>query len=209
MLDVHAPEHRLGGPRDFFIHLATITVGLLIALGLENAAEAVHHRHQRKEAETQIREEMAENRRSLLANAAGLKVEIGNMNKVLATLEAVSANQKLPGTLREGDLQFREGPMQDSAWRTANSTGALSYMDYGEVEKFSAAYKEQDLLQGVEEQTLNDYLELVPVLPKQVKDMTPERARDALPFARSALGHLSGIYFIGVGTIGAYDDALK
>lgn len=50
MLDVHAPEHPIGGPRDFLVHLLTITVGLLIALGLENSVEALHHRHQRKEA---------------------------------------------------------------------------------------------------------------------------------------------------------------
>jgi hypothetical protein len=56
MLDVHPPERGIHGIRDFFIHLMTITVGLLIALGLENAVEAVHHRHQRKEAEVTLRQ---------------------------------------------------------------------------------------------------------------------------------------------------------
>ena len=37
MLDVHTPEHRIGGVRDFLLHILTITVGLLIALALENA----------------------------------------------------------------------------------------------------------------------------------------------------------------------------
>ncbi len=99
--------------------------------------------------------------------------------------------------------------MQDSAWRTANSTGVLSYMDYGEVGNFSDAYKEQDQLQAMEELTLNDYLELVPILSNHDKDMTPERAKEALPYARSAVGHLSGMYFIGAGALGSYDQALK
>ena len=47
MLDVHPPHHPTHGWRDFFIHIATITVGLLIAIGLEQTVEAVHHRHQR------------------------------------------------------------------------------------------------------------------------------------------------------------------
>ena len=210
MLDVHAPEHGIHGVRDFAIHLLTITVGLLIALGLEASVEAMHHRHQRKEAEAMIRQEIQDNRKVLMDNSAGLKAEIAGMTKVLEALEVLSAGQKLPeGTVKEEDLQFREGPMQDSAWRTASSTGVLSYMDYDEVEKFSGAYKEQDQLQAMEELALNDYLQLVPVLAHHSKDMTPERAKDALPFARNAMGHLSGMYFIGVGTLGTYKEALK
>ena len=210
MLDVHAPEHKINGTRDFVVHLLTITVGLLIALGLEAGVEAMHHRHQRKEAEAMIRQEISDNRKTLLNSAEGLKAEIAGMTTVLNMLDSVSDGQALPqGTLKEGDLHFSEGPMQDSAWRTASSTGALSYMDYAEVEKFSGAYKEQDQLEAMEVLTMNDYLQLVPVLSNHAKDMTPERAKDALPFARSAIGHLSGLYFIGVGTVGAYDAALK
>jgi hypothetical protein len=47
MLDVHPPHHPTHGWRDFFIHIATITVGLLIAIGLEQTVEATHHSHQR------------------------------------------------------------------------------------------------------------------------------------------------------------------
>jgi hypothetical protein len=41
MLDVHAPEHRIHGFRDFLVHLLTITVGLLIALSLEASVGAM------------------------------------------------------------------------------------------------------------------------------------------------------------------------
>jgi hypothetical protein len=49
MLDVHPPEHTPHTWRDFFIHIATIVIGLLIAIGLEQAVEAIHHHHQREE----------------------------------------------------------------------------------------------------------------------------------------------------------------
>jgi hypothetical protein len=49
----------------------------------------------------------------------------------------------------------------------------------------------------------------MPILKNHNDDMTPERARDALPIARRALAHLNGMYFIGIGTIGSYSDALK
>ena len=42
MLDVHAPHASTHTWRDFFIHIATIVIGLLIAVGLEQAVEYVH-----------------------------------------------------------------------------------------------------------------------------------------------------------------------
>ena len=49
MLDVHAPHQLVHTWKDFFIHIATICVGLLIALGLEQTVEALHHHHQREQ----------------------------------------------------------------------------------------------------------------------------------------------------------------
>ena len=210
MIDVHAPEHGIHNVREFFLHLFTITCGLLIALGLEAGVEAMHHRHQREQAETKVRQEIQNNRQQILNGADGLKAEIASMTHTLDLLEAASAGQTIPGAEVSGqDLQFQEGPLQDSAWQTAGSTGVLSYMNYSEVEQFSNAYKEQAQLQAMEELTLNDYLQLVPILAHHPGDLTPERAKEALPYARNAIGHLSGLYFIGRGMLGADNEALK
>jgi hypothetical protein len=40
MLDVHAPHEPIHTWKNFFIHLATISIGLLIAIGLEQTVEA-------------------------------------------------------------------------------------------------------------------------------------------------------------------------
>jgi len=207
MLDVHAPEHRIGGLRDFMVHMLTITVGLLIAIGLEQSVEAMHHRHQRKEAEMLIREEIRANQKGIQENAQGLTTEINGMRDTLQALEAMSDGK--PGKLNEKELEFHEGPMRDSAWRTASTTGVLSYMDYSEVENFSEAYKEQDQLQGMEAMALNDYLQLAPILHGTGGVVDPARAKEALPYARNAMGHLSGMYFIGRGTLDAYAGVLK
>ena len=39
MLDVHPPHEKMHGFKDFLLHLLTITIGLLIALGLEGCVE--------------------------------------------------------------------------------------------------------------------------------------------------------------------------
>jgi len=208
MLDVHPPDHKLQGVRDFLMHLLTITAGLLIALALENAAEAIHHRQQRKEAETLIRQELASNRDAVQESTAGLQKEIAAMAAMLNALEARSEGK--PATLpKPEDLEFSEGSIPDAAWRTASTTGALSYMEYGEVEKFSQAYKEQEELQRMDGVAANDYMQLMPILHPYSADMSPELAREALPYARSAIGHLSGLYSIGDGTMRSYNDALK
>jgi hypothetical protein len=131
------------------------------------------------------------------------------MTHVLQTLEARA--QAKPGVLNEKEFTFRESPMQDAAWRTANSTGALTLMDYAEVERFSDAYKEQALLQTMEELALEDYLELLPILSQHSKDgvVSPEAAKDAIPTTRRVIAHLSGMLDVGAGTVGAYEAALK
>jgi hypothetical protein len=209
MLDVHPPEHGIHGTRDFFLHLFTITIGLLIALGLEASVEALHHRHQREEAETLIRQEIQNNLAQLQKGAPIAVNELKQMTHVLEALEA-SAQSK-PETLTESEFRFEEAPIQDAAWRTASSTGALSYMDYAEVERFSDAYKEQALLQTMEEQALDDYLQLMPILshPSSQGTVTPEAAKDAIAPTRRIIAHLNGMLDVGQGTIDAYQEALK
>lgn len=208
MLDVHAPEHNIYTARDFFIHLLTITAGLLIALGLEAGVEAFHHRHQRMEAEALIRDEIKSNAEKIEQGEAQFKEELDGMNTVLQTLDSLSQGKPI-GELQGKDFIFHQAPMQDAAWRTAASTGALSYMDYGLVERFSDAYKEQDQLDVMEKQTLDDYLMLMPILAHHKDDMDPERAKQALVYARQAVAHLNGMYFIAVGTLGSYKQALQ
>jgi len=54
MLDVHAPHQLVHTWKDFFIHIATIVIGLLIAVVLEQSIEALHHRTQRSELEKEM-----------------------------------------------------------------------------------------------------------------------------------------------------------
>ena len=46
MLDVHAPHESIHTRKGFFIHIATISVGLLIAVDLEQTVEVVHRHHE-------------------------------------------------------------------------------------------------------------------------------------------------------------------
>ncbi len=209
MLDVHAPEHEIDSARSFFLHLFTITCGLLIALALENAAEALHHRSERREAQESIRRELEENRTGARAGAPRVVKSRQAVGELLEFAETRSQGKE--ATLPSGaGFAFSEDEIPDAAWRTASSTGVLSYMEYSQVQTFAAAYREQELLQRQEQQALNDLLQLGSFFRKgKPPTVTAEQAKDALPYLRRCLADLDGILAIGAGTLSAYDDALK
>jgi hypothetical protein len=46
MIDIHPPHHAATTRRDFLIHLSTVVLGILIAIGLEQTVEYFHRRNQ-------------------------------------------------------------------------------------------------------------------------------------------------------------------
>ncbi len=52
---VHAPQQGIHTWRDFIVHIAVVTVGLLLAIGLQQIVETVHHQSQRAHLEEQMR----------------------------------------------------------------------------------------------------------------------------------------------------------
>ena len=207
MIDVHAPEHRIGGVRDFFIHLFTITCGLLIALGLEGSVEAMHHRHQRQEAEATIREELEANRAELIAAQATRTDELKKLAAAILYAEARVAGKDIPA--QEVALSFSEDVPKDAAWRTASATGVMQYINYERAETYAACYKEQDEYSRMEQQAVDDYLQVdALVATKSAESVTREDFAAGLPLARKALADMMGLKNISDGTIRAYDDAL-
>jgi hypothetical protein len=61
MLDIHDAHHAASTWREFFIHIATICLGLLIAIGLEQTVEAIHHARERRELVADMRQEAEQN----------------------------------------------------------------------------------------------------------------------------------------------------
>src|SRR5271156_1624392 len=61
MIDIHPPHHAASTWRDFLIHIATIVLGLCIAVGLEQSVEYLHHRHERRALIEGFHRECADN----------------------------------------------------------------------------------------------------------------------------------------------------
>ena len=102
MLDIHAPHEALHTWKDFFIHIATIVIGLFIAVGLEQTVELVHHRDVREQLEEQMRQVLAGDVQS---DAVSLKT-LADLRAYLSQLRsAITDSQKQPFTARSNHVR--------------------------------------------------------------------------------------------------------
>ncbi len=143
MLDIHPPHHAANTWRDFLIHIATIVIGLLIAIGLEQTVEYAHRRHILHQAETDLRAETRDNRELLAKDEAQLQAARRQFSANLQTLIALRAHSDTPNSL---SFNWHWSDMQSSAWATARDTGALALMPYEDAQGFSMIYGQQDIV---------------------------------------------------------------
>jgi len=140
-MEVHPPHHPLHTWRDFFIHIATIVVGLLIAIGLEQTVEHLHDRHTVHVARTNIRAELEHNHQAAAFNIGALQKDIDLGSANVTTLHRIMKDPKnFHGSL-EFSLNFRT--LDTAAWITSRDTGALAHMPYSEVERLAGLYEDQ------------------------------------------------------------------
>jgi hypothetical protein len=209
MLDVHPPEHGIHGIRDFFIHLLTITVGLLIALGLEAGVEALHHRNERKEAEATLRQELTQNRLTLVAIQKQSDREREGLANILKFLEDIREGRKGDPSVQGINLNVE--PLQSSGWHTASATGALSYMSYERVQRFSAAYLEQQFFEEAVARAIGHFVLLATYGGKarDPREIKPRDVESAIGNVRQVMADINTMSDITRATLSLYDDALK
>jgi hypothetical protein len=208
MLDVHPPHSKFHSIGEFFLHLFTITIGLLIALGLEAVAEHHHHQQQRAEAETTLRQEITDNQAQLAAVHKSIASEQANLIRSIKFLEAREANQ--PYDIAGMSLAFSIVPLRDASWRTATATGVLSYMEYDRVKLYAAAYHMQDEFAAMQQESLDSFLQLHSYLVggADPTKLTPQEAAAAMIDVRHAYAHLDAMEGISL-TLGIdYKEAL-
>jgi hypothetical protein len=175
---VHPPSEPVHGWRDFFIHLATITIGLLIALSMEGFVEWQHHRNLLHEAERSLQVEIASNSQNLQANLADVRKNRDTLAQDVVMLRKIIANPKVPNK-DTPMVNFNIGSFSDVSWKTAQSTGALSYMPYASAHEYSDIYDQQNVVYSAETDATRDLVLSVAPLINQARvapQITPEDA---------------------------------
>ena len=115
-----------------------MTIGLFIALMLEAGVEYWHHRHVVAEARRNIRAELQTDHEVALDDMKRLDQNIQIVKGNVKTIHLLSTRPKdFKGSITNS-MSFNS--LNDAAWRTARDTGALSYMPYEEVQRYSDIY---------------------------------------------------------------------
>jgi hypothetical protein len=141
MLDVHPPHHAASTWRDFFIHIATIVIGLLIAVGLEQTVEAIHHRHERSELRETLHRESEQILKDSRATAAALDYHQDWLaHRIDQVKAAVWQHQPLaePPAYAIAVFDYPDDPL----WRSAKISGLVERLSSDELN----AYSEVELL---------------------------------------------------------------
>lgn len=146
MLEAHAPHEGIHTWSGFFIHIATIVIGLLIAIGLEQSVEYFHHRHQLQGARHELALEVQENKVELAKSVAAIQ-------KLTAQLETDIVSLRAARTVRETEwpkLEYSWAGIywpENGAWRAIRQGGSLVLMPHDELSRYTYLYDGIDAAQ--------------------------------------------------------------
>jgi hypothetical protein len=209
MLDVHPPHEKMHGWKDFLLHLLTITVGLLIALGLEGCVEHWKQRELKKDADTKLRQELRDNAEEIASVHNANATEQANLKRILDFLGARKRNQ--PYDAHQIRLDFALGDLKSASWKTAAATGALGFMEYDQVQRYADVYQLQDKYSALQDQTIDEFLQLQSyvIYGFDPDKITAADAGSAELEARRCLAHLTAMDQVGTALAKEYDTVLK
>jgi hypothetical protein len=137
MIDIHPPHHAATTWRDFFIHIATIVLGLCIAVGLEQTIEYLHHRHERLALIEGFHRECADNLNVFDFDLDVLRHEIAwNRASLAALRNAQPHGGYITVTMPQPPAQNNLQSPSRSVWSVARASGKIELLPENLAEVF-------------------------------------------------------------------------
>jgi hypothetical protein len=135
MIDIDPPHASIETWRDILIHLAIIVCGILIAIGLEQTAEAIHHHHERRDLRADLHSEAEQKIPLLHQNEVVAAAGIAWYRQILRAGRDVSPSAGfvtfvLPPRRRTPTLVV----IEDAVWPAAKSSGSVDVLSREEIE---------------------------------------------------------------------------
>jgi hypothetical protein len=190
MLDVHASHSAVRTWRDFFIHIATITIGLLIAIALEQWVESLHHIHQRHQLQDDLLEEAKRNR-DILMTDLGLESQAAWFRGLLAATRPIPSTGQsainlpptpcIPGTLgangTDPAIRTKYFAPSDAVWVTARDAGLIIHLPVAEARMY-ARLAHNYALQATARDRFAFACERIDTLRTRFASSTPDKTPD-------------------------------
>jgi len=138
MIDIHPPHKSDHTWKDFFIHIGTIAVGILIAIGLEQAVELIHQRHQRTELRKAANTDARIYLRDIDENRDANSREVEDLTaRIQQVRETISLDHPLPPPAYRPALAISTIRLGNLA--AAKSSGLIYLLSEDEINSLSDA----------------------------------------------------------------------
>src|SRR5262249_54355890 len=128
--------------REFMFHMFTVILGILIALGFEGIVEWAHHRALVREARENITVEIEKNKETIAAAMPEFKPRNEALNHVILSMHELEKNHQLPNGAQL-NFGMANHDLYSTAWQTATTSGAVTYMSYDELRRYTDLYVTQ------------------------------------------------------------------
>jgi hypothetical protein len=202
MLDVHPPHEPIHSWKAYLLHMSTIVLGLLIAIGLEQSVEAIHRARETRE----LRESLRLESEKALADAQQTEVAESDplrwINARVQLVEtALAAHRPLTDPLPRKPHVTSNLPI-DPAWEAAKSSGLLNLLTQQEVE----AYSEADILfAGIKQDEAAGFAASYKRAEFEVRHMTDPQHPDLIDLSHATPEELNTYITLLMDEYGAWD----
>jgi hypothetical protein len=149
MLDIHPPHHAATTSRDFFIHIATITIGLFIAIGLEQTVEAIHHLHQRHQLEEHLSDELRGNLRrdeDDFRKFAEIRAYLLELKSAVSARRAGKPSPASPPAATDTRRQQIPFAPSIAMWEAAKLDATITQLPTKEIQLYNSLILQHDLI---------------------------------------------------------------
>jgi len=202
MLDVHPPHEAAHTWKDFFIHIATIVVGLIIAVGLEQIVEHVHQHYELRETREALARELDANRDHLVVDQREWLLTTARLKNNLLVLEYIHQHPGTPQTALPGDLTWVQIPFlyDHAVWDAAEKNGITHLMPLTEANRNQELYA---VLAVMAQQSLDDWNAInaansFDLLDTDPTHLSPQRLDQVIQLTETALAkHIQFGYSFG------------
>ena len=212
----HAPHESIQNWRGFFIHIATITIGLLIAIALEQCVETLHHLHQRHQLQHDLLEEAKRNR-NILKTDLGLESQAVWFQGLLAATKSIPASGQtainlpstpcIPGTIgangMDAVVRTKYFAPSDAVWVTARDAGLIVRLPVEEARMYNRLAHNYSLQEATRDRFAiaceridalhTRYASTIPGRTGEVWVMNREQANEVTDAAAAADSALKGL----------------
>ena len=166
-MDTH-PSRPVHSLRDFSYELLIVTAGILIALSLDGVVAWQHHRNLVKEAQANLRTEIQENSAELQRTLAEIQHTQEQLHGILDLIHQLKKDRSIH--VESASLTWTIAQLHTASWSTASTTGAMAFMPYAQVKRYSEVYDLQQQFNVVQDRAFQSSLQVIGLLPLTFKD---------------------------------------